>query len=231
MTTWLDNFLFAVLPGTCILCDAYTRRNLDLCLACEADLPWLNHACLICSIPLPEDDAICGKCLVKRPPFTRCHSVFVYRFPVDRLILNFKEKQNLVIGKILATLLVNSLPRGFSAPDLLVPVPLHKSTLRKRGFNQSAEIARVLSDFWSIPLDTQNCSRVINTRSQKSLSLNDRVANIRGAFDISRNYQGERIAIVDDVVTSGATVAELARLIASKGAGSTEVISIARTPI
>ena len=230
MNPWIKKFLYAFLPGTCILCESPSHRTLDLCTSCELELPWLNNQCLLCGIPLPEGNAICGKCLLIKPAFTRCYSAFIYEYPIDRLILEFKTNHKLAIGKILATLLAESFPEGFTPPDLLIPIPLHKSSYRKRGFNQSIEIAEVLSDTWSIPIDTRNCRRITRTLEQKSLHADDRIRNMRGAFTIDESYNGQRIAIVDDVVTTGATVSEFARLIMSEGAGSAEVICLARTP-
>ena len=231
MIPWLNNFLFAILPGTCIVCDASTYRRMDLCIDCELELPWLKNACLSCSIPLPDGNSVCGRCFFDKPPFTRCHSSFVYTYPIDRLILDFKEHRKLYIGNLLATLLLKTFPENFTPPDLLVPVPLHKSAQKRRGFNQSLEIANVLSDKWSVPVDARNCKRIVKTTTQKSLHPKDRAKNIQGAFAIKNPYQGERIAIVDDVVTTGATVTEFARLIMDNGAASTDIICIARTPL
>ena len=231
MTRWLNEFSYVLLPGTCILCEAGTHRKLDLCADCESELPWLRHACLLCSIPLPDGDTICGRCLTKKPPFACCYSSFLYSYPIDRMIIEFKENRKLHIGHLLGNLLADSFPKHFTLPDLLIPIPLHKTSLKQRGFNQSLEIAEVLSNRWSVPVDSRNCSRVVKTNEQKSLSLKDRTRNVKDAFAISRAYQGERITIVDDVITTGATAKELARLLMSNGAGSTEVISIARTPV
>ena len=230
MNNWLEKILYAFLPGICIVCESPSNRALDLCANCEQDLPWLNNHCAFCSLPLPEGNTICGKCLLNKPPFTCCYSAFVYEYPIDRLILEFKENRKLVIGRILATLLTESFPEEFTPPDLLIPIPLHKSSLRRRGFNQSVEIAEVLSDTWSVPIDTRNCRRTLKTREQKSLHVDERIKNMRGAFSIDEPYDGQRIAIVDDVVTTGVTVSEFAKLIMTNGAGSAEVICLARTP-
>ncbi len=230
MIPLLRQFLYAFLPGACILCDAPGQKDIDLCPDCNADLPRIKNCCSHCAIPLPEGDSICGKCLTQSPPFDHCHAAFIYEFPVDRLILDFKENRKLVTGKILAVLLARSFARDFTPPDLLLPVPLHKSSLRERGFNQSIEIADVLADHWSIPVDTRNCRRTHRTADQKSLHLEDRIKNMRGAFTIDKTYTGQRIAIVDDIVTTGSTVSALARLLLENGAGSVEVICLARTP-
>ncbi|MFP6807035.1 MAG: ComF family protein [Pseudomonadales bacterium] len=230
MNSWVEHILFTLLPGSCVLCDAPRKHKLDLCFDCEQELPWLTNHCFNCAIPLPDGNMICGKCLTEHPPYSHCYSAFVYEYPIDKLILEFKENRKLVIGRVLASLLLRSFPGSYLPPDLLLPVPLHKSSLRRRGFNQSTEIAEVLSDAWSVPIDTRNCRRQKKTSAQKSLHIEDRIKNISGAFAIDKHYRGKRIAIIDDVVTTGATVRELANLLLDNGADSVEVICIARTP-
>lgn len=231
MSPSLNDILYALLPGTCLLCDAKTNRTMDLCIDCENELPWLDNVCSICSHPLPQGEFVCGKCVVATPLYSRCHSAFIYQYPVDKLILNFKQHRNLLTGNLLATLLVNSLSPSHRPPDLLIPMPLHKRALKARGFNQSAEIARVLSKRLKIPMELKLCSRVIDTVEQKSLSVADRIRNIKGAFSLEQGLSGERVGIVDDVVTTGASVNELTRIIMANGARSVEVYCLARTPL
>ena len=231
MTPFLNGTLYTILPGVCLLCDAKTNRHLDLCIDCENDLPWLEDVCSICSHPVPRGESICGKCLLNKPTYSRCHSAFVYQYPVDRLILNFKRQQNLIAGHLLANLLGSSLSSCHSPPDLLIPMPLHKRAQKARGFNQSAELAKVLSDKLKTPLELKQCRRIIDTREQKSLSVSDRVRNVKGAFSLRSGFSGEKVGIVDDVVTTGATINELARVILANGAGSVEVYCLARTPL
>ncbi len=230
MIPWLENILFSILPGYCILCGAPSARHLDLCMPCEKDLPWLGDTCRYCAIPLSNGNSVCGECMMNPPALKHCHCAFSYEYPVDRMIIDFKANRKIITGRLLATLLLKSFPGEYTPPDLLVPVPLHKSTLKERGFNQSLEIAEVLSDHWSVPLDSTNCRRIRKTADQKSLHRSAREKNIRGAFALDAHYHGERIAIIDDVVTTGATLREFARLVLESGAGSTEAICIARTP-
>jgi ComF family protein len=227
----INDFLFALLPGICQLCDAKTHRQLDLCIACENDLPWLGQACSICSQPLPHGASTCGKCLTNRPIYSHCHSAFEYQYPVDKLILNFKSHRKLMAGNLLSNLLAKTFSPDHTPPDILVPMPLHQRALKARGFNQSTEIAKVLSKCLKIPMEHGWCQRVVDTQEQKSLSLVERAKNVKDAFSISSDLSGKSIGIVDDVVTTGASVNELSKVMKANGAGSVEVYCLARTPL
>lgn len=244
MEEWLNTLLFALVPGTCILCGARTGRHFDLCAACEYDLPRVRHPCEQCGLPLGSatgtaagtmagtEAPLCGQCLVSPPVFTRCFAPFVYTWPIDKLINDFKNHNHIILGKMLA----HAMARAYVAdtwpdhlPDTLLPVPLHKRRLRARGFNQSLEIAEVLADTSNARLDNRLCRRVIDVAQQKSLNARQRKQNLGGAFVLDRIPEGEHIAIVDDVVTTGATVSEIGRLLLSHGALRVDVIALART--
>jgi ComF family protein len=175
----------------------------------------------------------CGQCLQHRPDYNYCISAFEYRYPIDRMILNFKSKGQLIIGKVLANLLANTISNRLEnnlKPDLMVPIPLHRSQLRSRGFNQSREIADVISRRLGIPVNNQLCRRTKKTSAQKSLSATERKANLRGAFAVVGPVLGKHIAIVDDVMTTGTTVESLAGLLYTLGAAEVQIWVIARTP-
>ncbi len=233
MNRWLKQALYGLIPGTCILCEARTRRNLDLCRDCERDLPWLTKQCYRCALPLASPDPVCGACISSPPPFEHCFAAFEYADPIDRLIREFKNNQQLLTGKVLASLLASAFSFYHHAddwPDLLVPVPLHRSRLRRRGYNQAAEIADVIADQCNLHLDGQLCRKIRETQDQKTLDVHARRANIRGAWQLDRRVEGLRIALIDDVVTTGATASELAGLLLRGGAASVHVIALARTP-
>ena len=226
----VTEFQYWCLPGRCLLCGALSARDTDLCCNCEADLPWLGPACERCALPLPDHIAKCGRCRIDPPPFAATHSGFQYVWPVDRLINRFKHQGQLQAGRILSDLLARSIPDDFAYPDLLIPVPLHRNKRRHRGFNQSAEIALRLARAWSVPVDAAHCQRTKETLEQKTLSNADRLKNMKNAFVTEHRYAGERVAIVDDVVTTTVTVRELARTLLDAGVSSVQVISLARTP-
>lgn len=221
-------------PRVCVLCDAPGYKHLDLCDGCIADLPWLQGCCTVCAVPLPlSQRTLCGQCLIKKPSFSRCISAFEYRYPVDKLIIEFKFSQQLIIGKVLAYLAAEIILQQTDEdelPDILVPVPIHPKRLRKRGFNQALEIADVISQRLVIPVDYQSCKRLINTASQQSLSALLRRSNLSGAFSVNPSLQDRSIAIIDDVMTTGATAEALTCCMLKAGASKVQVWTLARTP-
>ena len=231
MDLWLKQLLYTLLPGTCILCGAASHRNLDLCEGCEQDLPRLESVCRRCSIPLIKDQTLCGRCFSKPPPFERCVALYQYIPPVDQLIIDFKFNRKLLIGKVLSFLLAQHLHGlyGDDTPDLLIPVPLHPKRLRHRGFNQALEIAEVISDRCGIPIDNRCCRRIRDTDAQRNLSARQRLRNIRKAFSLDSEIAATRVAIVDDVVTTGATVTELSNTLLKHGVEQVHVWAVART--
>lgn len=234
LNKWLLDLLNNLFPRICVLCDAPGYKHLDLCDGCIADLPWLNGCCTVCAVPLPLNLlTLCGQCLTKKPSFSRCISAFEYRYPVDKLIIKFKFSQQLIIGKALAYLAAEIILQQSDEnelPDILIPVPIHPKRLRERGFNQALEIADVLSQRFDIPVDYQSCSRLINTASQKSLSAKLRRSNLKGAFSVKRSLQDQSIAIIDDVMTTGATAEALTCCLINAGARNVQVWTLARTP-
>lgn len=185
-------------------------------------------------MPLPRNQPTrCGQCLVRTPSFTRCISAFEYRYPVDRLIVKFKYNQQLIIGKVLAYLaaeIIQQRMEDVELPDLLIPVPIHPKRLRQRGFNQALEIADVISQRLLVPVDYQSCTRLIDTAPQKSLSAKQRHSNLKGAFAVSHALADHSIAIIDDVMTTGATAEAIARCMIKAGASKVQVWTLARTP-
>jgi len=185
----------------------------------------------VCANPLAtgHQPTLCGQCQQKTPYFSRCLAPFLYRAPLDQLILGFKFQQKLAWGRLLGNLLSEYIEQQpINRPDVLIPVPLHPDRLSERGFNQALELARILSQAQHVPVERQLCQRLRNTPAQSTLSRKDRRHNIRNAFAVSGNVQGLKLAIVDDVITSGSTVNELARCLKQAGANQVQVWGIAR---
>ena len=261
MLSRLMRVTFGLFPGRCILCQASTARALDLCIHCETDLPMIPFPCRRCGQQIPQraaaglsdDSWVCGQCLIKPPPYVRSFSAFAYTQPINQLIAEFKNRHQLLVGRVLAMVLarryfdqydvsrpnpINTLepikprletiiktaikaePRSRPLPDLLIPIPLHPTRLKFRGFNQAHEIADAIKALTGIPIDDQLCQRTTESPPQKGLS----------AVRLTRKLRGERLALVDDVLTTGATVSELTRSALNAGAGSVEIITLARTP-
>ncbi len=221
------NFAQTLLPQACILCGA-SSGNHAACPACIADLPLHQHsACPVCALPTPQAE-ICGNCLQHPPFFDATISAFDYAFPADTLLRALKYRGHLQIAELVARCLAQKLIAR-STPDLIIPMPLHPRRLQERGFNQAVEIARSLARILKTPLATDIALRVRVTSRQAGLPLNKRKRNIRGAFASAQELSGKRIAVVDDVMTSGASLDELAKTLKAAGAASVECWIAART--
>jgi ComF family protein len=184
--------------------------------------------CTVCAVPLPGGTT-CGHCLSHPPAFSHTLSAFHYAFPIDALIHACKYGGNLVLFDLLAEpLATRALAQRL--PDLLVPMPLHPHRIRERGFNQAREIAAVLSRRLKVPLAAQGCHRIRNTPPQAALKLKERAANLRDAFECDASLRGKRIALIDDVMTSGASLNALALAARRQGAEEVEAWVVARTP-
>jgi ComF family protein len=206
---------------------------MDLCNACETDLPWNTHSCDYCSLPLSPPDTLCGQCISDRPAFSALLTAFKYQFPVNRLISRFKDQRQLAAGEVLSQLLVNrhrsSIELLSDESTIIAPVPLHWWRRQRRGFNQSAIIASIIAAGSRAELDTRLLTRRRYTPDQKLLGVTDRNANVRGAFYCSSQLSGKRVLLVDDVVTSRATVNECTEVLYRCGASDVAVLALART--
>jgi ComF family protein len=221
-----------IYPPTCVLCGAPGEDGLDLCAGCRADLPLIGPCCPRCALPLPTaPNGPCGACLKRSPPFAACHAAFRYEDPLPTLVggLKFRDRFNLI--RLLGTLLAETLAGQPDArPDAIVPVPLHPRRLRERGYNQSLELARVIARRLDLPVDARCCARVRATPPQAALDQKARRRNIRDAFAVTGEVGGRHLAIIDDVVTTGSTVGELARALRGAGCRRVDVWALARTP-
>ena len=214
------------IPQTCLLCGAKSH-NEKLCRDCSNELPrLLGPRCPRCA--LPTDGNLCGTCLRKLPAFSGVIAALIYTFPVDAIIKSLKYHRNLAVTEVLAETLLKAIPQE-NEPDLLVPVPLSREKQCERGFNQAHEISKVLTRRLGIPIIAEACSRIRNTPSQTTLPWNQREKNIRGAFACSSDFSGKRIAVVDDVMTTGATLHELANTLRKHGANDVVAWVVART--
>ena len=217
-------------PGQdCALCGAPSGDAL-LCTACDVSLPALGNACLRCALPLPQSKLLCGRCFGKRnPAVDDSIAAFEYRFPLDRLVLRFKFAADLAVGRALACRLAARVA-GADRPRRVVVPPLSPPRLRSRGFNQALEVAKVVARRLDVRCDPRAIVRLRDTEAQRGLDRRRRLANLRGAFACARRVDGEHVAIVDDVVTTGATAETLARLLKDAGAARVSVWAVARTP-
>jgi ComF family protein len=215
------------LPQRCLFCGAADPWE-GVCDPCREDLPGRRAArCPTCG-NLSAAGKICGECLAQPPRFSRLSVAVSYRFPVDGAIQRLKYGADLSTVAPLAALLADHVDRN-PRPDLMLAMPMAPQRLRERGFNQAQELARALSERLSLKLAPQLCRRARHTAPQAALPWAERRRNIRGAFECEADLSGAHVAVVDDVLTTGATLDELARVLLGRGATQVWGWVVART--
>lgn len=241
---WLTRVGRALLPPTCLVCREAGSAGHDLCADCLRALPWNRCACARCGLPMPltsnvdapEPIPACGRCLKKPPPLDHVHATFRYGFPVDRLIPRLKFRRDLAAGRELAEAMHAALSTAMAMaidparPKALIPVPLHPLRLRQRGFNQALELARPLAEAFAIPLLPDALHRIRDIAPQSGLGALARRRNPRGAFAIGETSLPDHVALVDDVMTTGATLFECARVLKRAGVKRVDAWVAARVP-
>jgi ComF family protein len=223
----VDNWLY---PPVCLICGLAGRDHLDCCAGCAADLPRLAARCRRCSLEMAREVELCGRCTTRLPAFGSAWSGFAYRGEIERLVQAFKFHRDLAAGRVLASLLAVELARlGAARPDLLVPVPLHHRRRLVRGFNQAELLCRDLgSHFSGLPWHSALYRRRA-TRAQSDLPADHRRGNVRGAFGFRSLPPGvAHVALVDDVMTTGSTLDECARVLRRAGVRRVDVWVVAR---
>lgn len=233
----IHRVLSALFPPSCVLCGAPGRESgggRDLCAGCEAELPHNRESCGRCGLPFGgpmPPGALCPACQRRAPPFNLSLAAFRYEGAVAALVTGAKFHGRLNVARLLGECLADRVrelapPR----PDALVPVPLHAARQRARGYNQALEIARAVGRELALPVDGACCTRARATPPQAGLEQRARRRNVRGAFLAAVPLPWSHVAIIDDVVTTGSTVAELSRVLRRAGAARVQVWAVARTP-
>ncbi|WP_329743449.1 ComF family protein [Dyella sp. A6] len=219
-----------LMPPRCLLCGAAGADGIDLCAACAAELPRNRTCCARCALPLPTPAAVCGTCQRRPPPWHAAWAPFRYGWPLDRLESRYKFGADLAAGRALATLWQRE-PMVVERPALIVPVPLHRTRLRRRGYNQALELARPLARHTGIPWRHDVLRRVRATGAQTELDAVARRRNMRGAFALDHaTALPAHVAVLDDVMTTGATLAECVRVLKRAGVQRVDVWALARAP-
>ncbi len=235
MKSGLSYLVQRVYPPRCLLCGHTGQKQgyvaVDLCTHCQQRLPLNEAACLSCALPLPKDvssGTICGRCLKKPPAFDISLSLFRYEQPIVWLIQQLKFNDRLAHARLLGGMLAQKTLLYDRLPQCIIPVPLFSRRLRQRGFNQSVELAKPVAKLTGLPLELDLLERVKQTESQTALDAKKRRKNIKGAFRVVKDIPYQHVAIIDDVVTTGSTVNEIARVLKRAGVKHVDVWSIAR---
>lgn len=232
----LRQCLELLLPPACLLCGERLPGGtpaVEFCPACRDGLPRPAPArCPICAIayriPNPGSHH-CESCLRQPPPFTRVYSVGPYAGTLQEAIQHFKYRGQLPLERPLGILLTEAVRTGGETlPDLVIPVPLHRRRLRERGYNQALQLSRQLGRNLGVPVAPRLLQRVRETAPQQGLDAVSRRSNLKGAFAVTGVVAGRRLLLVDDVMTTGATVRACAGILRQAGAASVEVAVLGR---
>lgn len=231
---WLRNDASRLLwPTRCLACGEGSDEAIDLCSTCMDQLPWLGPACPRCALPLPAPlppGLCCGACLATPPPLQRVHAACRYAAPLDRLLPRFKFHHDLAAGRLLAQLMTERCT-ALARPAALVPVPLHRARLRQRGYDQALELARPLARALGVPLRPGLLRRIRATAPQSELDAAARGRNLRRAFAaVMPEGPPEHVVLVDDVMTTGATLHAAARALQRAGVRRVDAWVCARAP-
>ena len=221
------------LPSLCALCHGWGPQR--VCPACVKRWAGAAFRCARCAIGTPTATAQCGACVLNPPPYAGAVAAFDYATPWDGLIARFKFNEALdLVPSMTQQLLCAIRATGVTLPELLLPVPLSESRLRERGYNQAWEIARRLGKALALRADAHLLLRTKDTPHQLALPPSARAANVRGAFAVEplrlREVRGKHVALIDDVLTTGATAAEISRTLLRAGAAAVQIWVLARTP-
>lgn len=227
----IKKLLSWLLPYTCILCGNFSHREQDLCASCYQDLPTPLNACHTCAAPLSVGTT-CGQCLQQKHPFNATYVLFDYQAPIDRLLLELKFNQALINARVLGELMAEKIHstwyKNNPLPDVMIPIPLHTTRLKERGYNQAIEIARPIAKFHRLPINIRACQRIKPTAPQAMLTATERENNVKQAFNSQARFDGQHIAVIDDVITTGNTVREFCHLLKNQGARHIDVWCCAR---
>jgi ComF family protein len=220
----------------CVLCDTHITGNISLCEPCLEDLPRIKIGCYQCGLPLQHDlnATLCGQCQQSRPPVDYLISSLQYDYPVGYLVSQLKFQRNLTYAKIFSHLLLTTLQKHYVSslselPEIIIPIPLHKKRIRERGFNQALEIARPIAKKLTLPLSINTVQRSRYTQAQSLLTATERRKNLQHSFTLTKSISAKHIVLLDDVVTTGTTVYELAALLKKSGVEKVGVWTVARS--
>ena len=237
MTPFLKHLIEIILPHRCPLCGVVVNDATNLCHRCFGEIDFISPPfCDVCGIPFARDEltgSVCGACLEHLPAFDKARSVFAYEGKGRDLVLGFKYADRTETTEAFAKWLLRAGKDFFDGEEkttLIMPVPMHRHKLMLRRYNQAALLANYVGQIAQIRVDCHNLERVRKTKPQSEYNAKGRKDNVRGAFALKKAHllKGERVLLIDDVLTTGATVAECAKVLKKAGAEKVEVLVLAR---
>ena len=231
VNNWLNIIQDKLFPPSCILCNHPGLNSMELCIDCFNNLLLNEYCCYRCAEPFATPSSIprlCGHCLSSPQAYEETIAPFLYVRTMRYLITGLKFGRQFKNARLLGMLLAEKIKECSELPNCIMPVPLHQARYCERGFNQSIEIGRTLARELSLPLDLSSCIRQKNTAHQTQLPSKQRRKNIRQAFTVVKQPKYKHIALLDDVMTTGATVSELAKTLSRAGVERIDIWVCAR---
>ena len=228
----LEEYLW---PRLCVLCGQLSRNNINICHDCEKELPTVLTCCRQCASTLPPSTSLdlCGKCIQNPPPFDTTIALYHYHHPIKQMLAALKFNSQLHYAQLMGQLLLKRIKEGYQhhkLPACIVPMPIHYRRLRQRGFNQAVEIARPIVKALKIPMALNHCRRIRDTPPQRLTPAKLRQYNVKNAFRV-KPFNIDHIAVIDDVITTGATATELCRQLRASGVKRIDLWCCARTTL
>ena len=222
------NWLF---PHKCLICSEIIEHP-PYCEQCYSTLPFYYFSCSQCGQPLFTNYDYCGRCIESPPWYDACFCPFEYQGTIKKRIQEFKYQEKPELALNLANLLsIEIQAQNINLPDLIIPVPTHTKGLQTRGYNQALLIAKKVAKNLGVPIAADFVIKHKNTEKQASQTLKKRQTNLRNSFKVEQYYAAKSIAIIDDVITSGATVNEISKTLKKKGVHYIQVWAIAHTKL
>jgi len=231
---WLNYVHSALFPHSCLVCGQHVIGSQNLCPCCTTELPFNRYACIRCGLSLVQNSGfVCGECQQHPPFFDRAFVPFNYTIPFNHFIPALKFKHKLEYARLMSELFIREYEQHYTkdegaSPQCIIPVPLHPKRLRQRGFNQSLEISRSIATYLDLNIDLTAIKRIKNTDAQSELDKSKRKHNMQNAFEISNALPYTHVIVFDDVITTGYTVNEIARILKRSGVTTVEVWAITR---
>lgn len=220
-----------LMPRRCVFCDAISELDEDaICRNCFADLPWIKRSCPTCGKPMPGETTVgvcCAACQTNPPLISSTIAPLEYAFPIDAAIKALKFRRKLFFIPAFREILMASIDYSCDDIDAILPVPLHRWRHMRRGFNQAAEIAAPISKALQLPT-INNLIRCAATPYQSGLKASQRRTNLDAAFRIKGDLSARHVLIVDDVITTGETGRQLAKLLLAAGVEKVSMLAVAR---
>ena len=223
------------LEQSCLFCNEKCHdKNARLCDGCSFDLPWNHHCCRQCALPLGtlSNEYSCADCLSNSPSFGKTIASFKYEFPIRQAIHLFKYQSKRYVLHTLSPALIETIKEHYTEatlPEVLIPAPMDKAKRKQRHYNHALLLARDIGKRIRIPVEAKTLLKTKNTTSQTGLNKRQRIRNLKGAFDIVKPVSYRHVALIDDVMTTGATAESMAKMLLDAGVERVDIWCIART--